>query len=403
MSYSRLSPRHLDLSGKVTDKALTSFDRGLLFSVVGLSAIGLMMVASSSIVISEKLYGQPFHFLIRQSSYLLIGVLLALMVIRIEFEKWQKMSGVLLLLAMFLLVAVLIPGIGKSVNGSFRWLGVGPIRVQVSEFAKFAMVLYLASYICRKEIEMQTVLGFIKPLIILMLICFLLLMEPDFGAAAVIALTTLGLLFLAGVRLSQFFVLVLLVLITGSILAITSPYRLARLTSFLSPWANQFDGGYQLTQSLIAFGRGGVFGSGLGASVQKLFYLPEAHTDFLFAVLAEELGLVGIGLVLLLYFILVFRGFSIAKRAEGIGKHYHAFVAYGITFWLAIQAMINIGVNSGILPTKGLTLPLMSSGGSSMLISCVAIAMLFRVDYEYRWSLINQGTVPKKRGHKRGY
>jgi cell division protein FtsW len=403
MSYSSLSPRHRDLSGKVSSSALFSFDRCLLLSVIGLAALGIMMVASSSIVISEKLYGQPFHYLIRQSCYLVVGLLLGLAVIRVELRQWQQTSGFLLLVALCLLVLVVIPGIGKSVNGSFRWIGVGPIRLQVSEFAKFAMVLYVSSYICRKETEIKTVLGFIKPLLVLFVICFLLLLEPDFGAAAVISLMTLTLLFLSGVRLSQFFLLVFMVLIAATVLAVTSPYRLSRLTAFLSPWANQFDGGYQLTQSLIAFGRGGIFGSGLGASVQKLFYLPEAHTDFLFAVLAEELGLVGIVIVLFLYFLLVLRGFLIAKRAKELGMLYHSYVSFGITLWLGVQAMINIGVNSGLLPTKGLTLPLMSSGGSSMLMTCVAIAILFRIDYEYRWTIINHGPVTKKRGMTRGY
>lgn len=395
------SQNYLKLKRSAAQKPVDSFDKWLLISVIGLATLGLMMVASSSIVISEKLYGQPFHFLFRQSIYLFLAFFLALKVIRIPITTWQELSGILLVFSLGLLVLVLIPGIGKVVNGSYRWIGVGPIQFQVSEFTKFAMVLYIASYISRKNLEIKTVMGFIKPLVVVGLSCLLLLMEPDFGASVVIALTSLALLFLAGVRLSQFLILFLMVLILAGTLAVTSPYRLARLTSFLSPWANQFDGGYQLTQSLIAFGRGGIWGSGLGESVQKLFYLPEAHTDFLFAVLAEELGLVGISLVLLLYFTLVMRGFSIARRAEEANRLYHAYVAYGMTLWIGIQAFVNIGVNSGLLPTKGLTLPLMSSGGSSMLMTGVAIAVLFRVDYEYRGLVISQGAINHRR-KKRG-
>lgn len=385
MNLPGMGPRHQNLKGNISHTMPSAFDKWLFIAVAGILAFGLMMVASSSIVISEKLYGQPFHFLIRQSCYLVAGITLGLIVIRIDMQTWQRASGYLLLATLVLLMLVLIPGIGRSVNGSSRWIGLGPIAIQVSELAKLVMILYVASFIARHSQEIKSQFsGFLKPLLVLALYAVLLLKEPDFGAVVVISMTVLGMLFVAGVRLSWFLGLVTLMGAAGSLLVMMSPYRFARLVSFLSPWADQFNGGYQLTQSLIAFGRGGVWGTGLGESVQKLFYLPEAHTDFLFAVLAEELGLIGILVILLLYFILIARGFVIAKRAHHQNSMYISFVAFGITLWLALQVMINIGVNAGLLPTKGLTLPLMSSGGSSLLITCVAIAILFRVDYESR-------------------
>jgi cell division protein FtsW len=381
-----MGPQHLSLNGKVSSKPLGLYDRWLLLSVVCLVVIGLLMVTSSSIVISEKYFNYPLHYLFRQSIYLFLGIVCALFILRIEIQYWLKASGFLLLYVFFLLALVLIPGIGRSVNGSYRWIGLGPVRFQVSELAKLVMVIYMAGFLSRKHIEVRTKLsGFIKPLFILALITLLLLKEPDFGAAVVITLTVLGMMFLAGVRLWQFIALFVLAFSAIVTLAISSPYRLARLTSFLKPWENQFDGGYQLTQSLIAFGRGGVTGVGLGESIQKLFYLPEAHTDFLLAVLAEELGLLGVCGVIALYGVLCWRGLSIARLAEYQKQFFSAFLAYGLTLWLIIQAMINIGVNIGLLPTKGLTLPLMSFGGSSMLVSFVAIALLLRIDHESRW------------------
>ena len=283
------------------------------------------------------------------------------------------------------MIIVLIPGIGKHVNGSARWLGAGPISIQVSEFMKLAMILYLASYLVRHREEVhERLIGFIKPLLILIIICILLLKEPDFGAATVILATSLGMMFLAGARLGQFMGLLVLSLTAFSILAISSPYRLQRLTSFLNPWANPFDSGYQLTQSLIAFGRGNWFGVGLGESIQKLFYLPEAHTDFVFAILTEELGLLGALFLIATYALLTIRIFMIGRRAQELQYDFAAYVAYGIGLWISLQVLINFGVNTGLLPTKGLTLPFMSYGGSSLLISCVAISILIRIDYENR-------------------
>ncbi|GAB4223716.1 MAG: putative lipid II flippase FtsW [Gammaproteobacteria bacterium] len=343
------------------------------------------MVASASIVISENQYGYPFHYLFRQLFYFGIGMAATIVVLKIRMETWLKLSVPLLLLCIILLILVLIPGIGRAVNGSARWLGVGPLRLQVSEIVKLGFIIYLAGYIVRHPEELQYQLsGFIKPLIILGVIGVLLLLEPDFGAAVVLMLTAMAILFLGGARLKQFVVMAAIGVCLIGILAISSPYRLQRLTSFLNPWANAFSGGYQLTQALIAFGRGGWIGVGLGESIQKLFYLPEAHTDFIYAVLVEELGLLGGLIVIALYTLLVIRGLVIARRSHKVGHLFQAHVAYGITFWLGLQAMISIGVNCGVLPTKGLTLPLMSYGGSSMLVNCIAIALLLRIDYETR-------------------
>ncbi|MCP0913959.1 MULTISPECIES: putative lipid II flippase FtsW [Legionella] len=381
-----MRPRHYTQRGKPTNKPLALYDKWLIAAVMGLIIIGLMMVASSSVMISARNYHQPFHFLIRQACYLALGFSAAIIIIRTDSSVWEKASIPLLLICLLMLLLVLIPGIGRMVNGSRRWLSLGPIGIQVSELAKVTMIFYLSGYLVRQQQMMnQSLMGFIKPMIILGIFSFLLLSEPDFGATVVIAGTAMAMLFLTGVKLRYYVGLLLLVSASFAFLAISSPYRLKRLTGFLNPWADQYNTGYQLTQSLIAFGRGGWFGEGLGDSVQKLFYLPEAHTDFLFAVLAEELGLVGILLVLTLYSILVFRGLLIGLNAYAQNRLFAAYTAYGITFWLGLQAAINMGVNAGLLPTKGLTLPLMSYGGASMVVCICVIALLLRIDHENRW------------------
>ncbi len=374
------------VKGQTANQPLSSYDKWLIAAVIGLLIIGLMMVASSSVMVSTKFYHQPFHFLIRQACYLFVGFLAAIVVMRIDSSVWEKYSVPLLLICLFLLIAVLIPGIGRIVNGSRRWIGVGPISIQVSELAKLTVILYVAGYLVRQEKCLtQSILGFIKPMIVLAIVAFLLLLEPDFGATVVIVCTVMSMLFLTGVRVRYYLGLMLIVVISLAFLAVSSPYRMARLTAFLNPWADQFNSGYQLTQSLIAFGRGGWSGVGLGDSVQKMFYLPESHTDFLFAVLAEELGLIGILLVLILYSILVWRGLTIGFNAYVQERRFAAFTAYGMTFWLGLQAAINMGVNAGLLPTKGLTLPLLSYGGASLVVNCIVIALLLRIDHENRW------------------
>ncbi|MFA5960218.1 MAG: putative lipid II flippase FtsW [Tatlockia sp.] len=384
-----MQPRHYNQRGKPTNRPIALYDKWLMGAVLGLLIVGLMMVSSSSIMISTKFYAQPFHFLIRQSCYLFAGLIAALFIMRIDSSFWEKISVPLLLVCLLMLALVLVPGIGRSVNGSRRWLSFGPIGIQVSELAKITLVFYVAGYLVRQQTSVrQSVAGFIKPMIVLGFVAVLLLKEPDFGATFVITGTVMAMLFLAEVRLFYYITLLLAVSVCLAVLALSSPYRVARLTAFLNPWADQFNSGYQLTQSLIAFGRGGFFGVGLGESVQKLFYLPEAHTDFLFAVLAEELGLFGVFLVLILYSILVVRGLTIGFTAHNQERYFAAFTAYGLTFWLGLQAAINMGVNSGLLPTKGLTLPLLSYGGASIVVNCVVIALLLRIDHENRWQAL---------------
>jgi cell division protein FtsW len=361
------------------------FDQYFVGAIIVLLTLGLVMVASSSMAISERLFHSPFHFLFRQIFYVALGVCAALYVLRFPVSFWQRVSMPLLFLGLFMLVIVLVPHIGRRINGSRRWLGAGPINLQVSEFMKLAVVIYIAGFLVRHNYEVRTkITGFLKPIIVLGLVSLLLLKEPDFGATVVIACTVLSMMYLAGVRVWQFAILVAIVALALAFLAVASPYRLQRLTTFLNPWAHQYGSGYQLTQSLIAFGRGGFFGVGLGGSVQKLFYLPEAHTDFLFSVLAEELGFVGILSVIILYVVLVWRALLIGRRAHLAGQGMAALMAYGFSIWMAIQAAVNMGVTSGLLPTKGLTLPLISYGGSSMLIDCIVMGILLRIDYDAR-------------------
>lgn len=371
-------------------ESASKFDLPLVLAVLALIAFGLIMVGSASIAIADRELGQPFYYLIRQSKYVALGLGIASVVLFIPLSVWERFSGLLLLAGMMLLVVLLIPGVSQSINGSTRWLSLGVINLQPSEFMKLFVVIYLAGYLVRRGEEVRTrVLGFLKPMLVLIIIAVLLLMEPDLGAAAVIFATALGMMFLGGVRLWQFAVLLMMLLSAVAVLTITSPYRLERVTAFLNPWADPFNSGFQLTQSLIAFGRGEWFGLGLGSSIQKLFYLPEAHTDFVFAILAEETGLFGSLIVVSLFSFIAWRAFKIANKAQYLGLHFAAYLAFGITLWLTMQAFINIGVNMGVLPTKGLTLPLMSYGGSSMLVSCMAIALLLRVDIETRLAWLN--------------
>lgn len=359
------------------------YDRWLLLIVFLLVVVGLLMVASASMVISDRQYNFAFHYLDRQLIYLISGVILAWIMTRIPTETWTKHSLEILAICLLLLVAVLIPHIGKMVNGSRRWLNFGFISLQVSDIAKLGALIYLSSYLAHFKVEIKKdLIVFLRPMILLGVIAFLLLLEPDFGAATVITSVFLALLFIAGVRLWPFSVLFLLVVVGMAALAIFTPYRMARLTTFMHPWANQFGSGYQLTQSLIAFGRGGLFGVGLGNSVQKLFYLPEAHTDFLFAVLGEELGLIGELAVIGLFALLVMRIFQLAKMALRNENLFNAYFSFGAGVWIGLQAVINIGVNTGLLPTKGLTLPFISYGGSSMWVNCLVIGILLRIYFE---------------------
>lgn len=358
-------------------------DQVLIICSLFLLVIGIVMVASASMGIADRQLGDPLQFVRRHTMYVGLGVLLAIMMQRIRLVHWEKSGATMVLFALFLLGIVLIPGLGRTVNGATRWLDLGVIGLQVSEPARLLLLVYLAGYLVRRGDEVrQSFQGFLKPMFLLGLACILILVEPDFGSAVVLLLTALGMMYLAGVRLWQFASLLLCASSVFAMLAVSSPYRLQRLTAFLDPWSDPFNTGFQLTQSLIAFGSGGWTGVGLGRSVQKLFYLPEAHNDFLFAILAEELGLIGVVLVLCLFGILVWRALVIAAQAERAGHLFAAYLAYGLALWFAIQSMINIGVNMGVLPTKGLTLPLVSAGGSSMLVMCAAIGLLLRINLE---------------------
>jgi cell division protein FtsW len=373
----------------ITRSTHSMYDKIFALSVICLILIGLMMVSSSSVMVATKNYHQPFYFLIRQIAYLLLGFIAAMWVMRTDTDYWQKYSVRLLAICLILMIAVLIPGIGKVVNGSRRWLSLGIIGIQVSELTKLLIVLYMSGYLVRQSMRPEhQLLAFIKPMFVLAFVAALLLLEPDFGATVVIVTTVMMMLFLSGLKWRYYIMMVLVVGCAMAFLAIASPYRVARLTAFLNPWADQFKSGYQLTQALIAFGRGGWFGMGLGDSVQKLFYLPEAHTDFLFAVLAEELGFVGILAVLFLYVIFFWRGMAIGFQAFQQKRLFSAYVSYGLSCWIFFQALINMGVNSGMLPTKGLTLPFLSYGGASLVVNCIVVALILRIDHENRWFAI---------------
>lgn len=355
----------------------------LFLSVIGLLLIGLVMVASSSMAIAEHYGLSAFYFFLKQFVFAMLGLTIAWAILYVPSAFWQRMGSLWLGIGIIMLILVLVPGVGHVVNGSRRWIRIGPVALQVSEFVKLCGLMYIAHYLVKYgPYACNAFIGVMKPLLLLGLMGVLLLLEPDFGATVVLFLTAFGMMFMAGVRVRWFVLLLSLAGVAMSMLIIFSPYRLARLTGFLHPWENQFGSGYQLTQALIAFGNGGWFGVGLGESMQKLFYLPEAHTDFVVAILAEELGFIGILFVLGLYVLMVWRGLVIAKTAHLTSRLFPALVAYGITFWLGMQVMVNIGVNIGLLPTKGLTLPFMSYGGSSLVIDLAVIAILLRIDLE---------------------
>ncbi len=361
------------------------YDAQLMIAVLALVGLGLVMVASASISIAARELGDPLHYFWRQSVYAAIGLGLMLAATRIPLEVWHRSSPVLLGIGALLLVLVFVPGIGREVNGSMRWVSLGPLNLQPSEPMKLATVLFLAGYLVRRaELVRNTVGGFIRPMSILTVIGVLLLLEPDYGATVVLFATALGMLFLGGVPFWSFIGWAAFIALSMGAVVMAAPYRVERMLTFLNPWADPFGSGFQLTQALIAIGRGEWLGVGLGASVQKLFYLPEAHTDFLFAVLAEELGMVGVLAVIGLFVFLVWRAIAIGSRAERAGHGYGAHLAYGVGLLIGLQAFINIGVNMGILPTKGLTLPLMSYGGSSLVVNCFALGLVMRVDHELR-------------------
>jgi cell division protein FtsW len=363
-------------------------DASVLWTALLLATLGLVMVYSASISTAESARytgGQATWFLVRHALFLAAGALAAGVAFQVPLHMWQRLAPWLFVLGVCLLALVLVPGIGREVNGARRWIPLGAVNLQPSELMKLAVVLYAADYTVRKHALMQSFRQGLLPILSVMLVVgWLLLREPDFGAFVVICAIAMGILFLGGMNAKWFGGLVVLAAAGFALLVVSSPYRVQRIFGFIDPWQDEFGKGYQLSHSLIAFGRGEWFGVGLGASVEKLHYLPEAHTDFLLAVIGEELGFVGVAVVIALFAWLVLRAFAIGRQAALLERPFAALVAHGIAVWLGVQALINMGVNLGVLPTKGLTLPFLSFGGSALVASCVAVAILLRVDWESR-------------------
>lgn len=360
------------------------FDPWLLLAITCLVAFGIVMVASSSIAVADGQHIGEFHYLKRHLVFLAAGGVVAVWIaLRVELDKLEKCSGWLMLGTFALLLLVFVPHVGMRINGARRWIDFGLSGFQPVELAKLTVVLYAASYLVRHRDSVETrFLGAVKPVAVAGLTAVLLLAQPDFGSAALIGVVTIGMLWLGGARMRNLVIMGLPLVPLGAWLALSTDYRVKRLTSFLDPWKDPFDNGFQLTQALIAVGRGKWFGVGLGGSVQKLFYLPEAHTDFILAVIAEELGFAGVLFVLALFALLVGRGLQLGLRGVEVGQHRAGYVAFGISLMIGLQALVSVGVNLGVLPTKGLTLPLISSGGSSTLMTCVMLGVLVRAGYE---------------------
>ncbi|BEM85602.1 putative lipid II flippase FtsW [Serratia marcescens] len=359
------------------------YDRTLLWLTFGLGIIGFVMVTSASMPIGQRLADDPFLFAKRDALYLGLAFGLSLVTLRVPMEVWQRYSNIMLLMSIVMLLIVLV--VGSSVNGASRWIALGPLRIQPAELSKLSLFCYLASYLVRKVEEVRSNFwGFCKPMGVMVVLAVLLLAQPDLGTVVVLFITTLAMLFLAGAKMWQFLAIIGSGVFAVVLLIIAEPYRMRRVTSFWNPWADPFGSGYQLTQSLMAFGRGEFWGQGLGNSVQKLEYLPEAHTDFIFSILGEELGYIGVVLALLMVFFVAFRAMSIGRRALEIDQRFSGFLACAIGVWFSFQALVNVGAAAGMLPTKGLTLPLISYGGSSLLIMSTAIVLLLRIDYETR-------------------
>ena len=369
-------------AGDARVRVALAFDRALVLVVAIVMLLGLVMVASASITTAAD-SGDALALFWRQLAFAAVATCAMLLGARVPIAWWRRSGPWLLLLGTVLLALVLVPGIGREVNGSMRWIPLGPVNLQPSELVKVFGVLYLAGYLVRRSDHVRSRLsGFAKPIALMSVIALLLLAEPDYGATVVLFATTLTMLFLGGVPFLSFLAWVFAIVSVFAAMMISAPYRMERLLTFIDPWSDPYGSGFQLTQALIAIGRGEWFGVGLGQSVQKLHYLPEAHTDFLFAVLSEELGLAGGVLTIALFAFITWRAFRIGRRAMAAGQPYGAHLAYGVGLLIGLQAYLNIGVNLGLLPTKGLTLPLMSYGGSSLLANAIAIGLLLRVDAE---------------------
>ena len=366
-------------------RARYGLDGTLCLAVAVLLGWGLIMVASASVAIGEKMSGSPLYFFERQMVFVMLGCVCGVMAFAVPMKSWENSGSLLLAFTFFLLVLVLIPHVGVRVNSARRWLDFGVFRLQASEPARLAMILYLAGYIVRRQLQLQTTLkGLAVPFLPLGLVSLLLLAEPDFGATAILIAVAMLMLFLGGARLNYLGGLFSMVSLAMVLLVRLAAYRMTRVLVFTDPWADANGKGWQLTQSLIAVGRGEVFGVGLGNSLQKLLYLPEMHTDFIFAILAEEFGLLGVAALLALFGIIVWRGFVIGQNAEKLNCLFKAYLCYGLSSWFGLQAMINMAVNMGMVPTKGLTLPFVSYGGSSLITVLVMLALILRVDHENR-------------------
>jgi cell division protein FtsW len=380
-------------------KTALQIDPVLMTIALTLLLGGFVILASASISISDNAAGNPFFYLQRQIFAAAIGAVAGGICLFVPMQVWRSLGPLMLFAGIALLVLVLIPGIGYEVNGSTRWVRVGFMNLQVSEPARLCLILYLAGYLVRRNKALrEEFVGFLRPMLVLTLACVLLLKEPDFGAALVLLATALVMLFVAGARIRDFLLFFSAAVLAMAALAITSPYRMKRLTAFLDPWADPYNSGFQLTQSLIAIGRGEWFGVGLGDSVQKLFYLPEAHTDFVFAVFAEEFGLAGSVFLIALFAALLWRVFRLGMRAARAERFFEAYIAVGLGTWLGLQAFINVGVNMGLLPTKGLTLPLISYGRSSLIITMICIGLLLRIHHELA---VDATPVNRKRGRRK--
>lgn len=376
------------------------FDRQLVWIALGLMLTGLVMVTSASFPISSRLTDQPFHFMFRHAIFLMLAIVTSSVVLQVPMKRWMQYSSVLLGVSFMLLIVVLLAG--KSVNGASRWIPLGLFNLQPAEVAKLSLFIFMAGYLVRKQDEVRQTFfgGFMKPIMVFGTLAILLLGQPDLGTVVVMLVTLFGMLFIAGAKLSQFIALMVAGIVAVIALIAAEPYRIRRVTSFLDPWEDPFGSGYQLTQSLMAFGRGEWFGQGLGNSIQKLEYLPEAHTDFVFAVLAEELGFVGVVLVLLLIFSLVLKAVFIGKKAFDHDQQFGGYLAFGIGIWFAFQTLVNVGAAAGMVPTKGLTLPLISYGGSSLIIMSIAVSILLRIDHECRLKDRNRVSIEKESNDK---
>jgi cell division protein FtsW len=362
-----------------------AFDLPLMVAAMGLLSLGFVMVASASMTIGDTCCQDPFFFVFRHAIALGLALSAGLLGFIIPINWWERMGPWLFLAGLGMLILVLIPGLGHNVNGATRWISLGPLNLQPSEFIKLLAVIYIAGYLVRHADDVTSKLsGFIRPMILVGIAAVLMLKQPDFGTTAVMMATVMGLLFLGGVSVMPFAVLFGTVLLGLAVLVITSPYRMRRVLSFLNPFEDPFNTGYQLSQALIGFGRGEWMGVGLGNGIQKQYFLPEAHTDFIATVIAEELGLLGMLAIICTFGFIAWRAFDIGARAQAVGNRFAAYCAQGIGLWLGLQAFINIGVNAGMLPTKGLTLPFLSYGSNSLIVVCMAIAILLRIDVTLR-------------------